>query len=99
MRQIMIAERRLPLLGPVSQPLHIVPDELPRVFVIPDETMVSLNVLVQPDRVVIIAPQVPESINDIAWIKRESRDSAMFVGDRELPAEDSALKRLLKCFV
>ena len=68
MGKIVIAERNPVFLCPVAQPLDVEADKLAAVLVVGDETMVALDVLVQPDRIGVVAAQIPKRIDEIARV-------------------------------
>src|SRR5215213_5003715 len=98
-RQVMLAKRRIALPRPITQPGHIMPDKLARVLVVADEAVESIDVLVQPDRVEVVATQIPERIDREARFIRKAANPALFCGREELVREVRTLERLLESFI
>jgi len=76
-----------------------VADELPGVLVVADEAVEAVHLLVQPDRVEVVAPQVPKTVDRVARIDREAADPVVPGGHGQLDAEVGAFQRLLEGLV
>src|SRR3712207_3191730 len=59
------------------QPGQVVPDELAAVLVVADEAVEPAPMLVQPDRVQVVAAQIPEALDGMARVVREGSDAAL----------------------
>src|SRR3954469_8630783 len=68
MRDVVGPEGGVALLRPGLQPGHVVADELAAVLVVADEALVPIDVLVQPDGVEVVAPEIPEGLHDRLWV-------------------------------
>ena len=73
--------------------------ELAAVLVVAHEPVVSCHVLVQPDRVEVVAPEIPEALDGMARILGEGADAALLRGRVEVMGEVGPLQRLLDTLV
>ena len=63
------------------------PDELAAVLVVAHEPVVPAHVLVQPDRVQVVAARVPEALDGMARIIGEATDAALLCGRKQVVGE------------
>src|SRR5215212_12151307 len=96
MRDVMVFEARVALPRPLLQPGDVVPDELAAVLVVADEAVEAVDVLVQPDRVEVVAAEIPESLDGRAWIVGEAADPPLLCRREQVLGEVGALERLLE---
>src|SRR5215207_5382162 len=71
-RDVVVAEARVALPRPLLQPGDVVADELAAVLVVADEAVKAVDVLVQPDRVEVVAAEIPERLDGRARIAASS---------------------------
>jgi hypothetical protein len=74
LRDVVLAEAGVALSGPFLEPGDIVADELAAVLVIADEALEAVDVLVQPDRVEVVAAEIPERLHGRAEDAQELED-------------------------
>src|SRR3954469_14258351 len=99
MRDVMVAEARAALPRPLFEPGDVVADELAAVLVVADEAVEAVDVLVQPDRVEVVAAEIPEGLDRRARVVGEAADTTLLRGGEQVLGEVGALERLLERLV
>jgi hypothetical protein len=76
-----------------------VADELAAVLVVAHEPLMPAHMLVQPDRVQVVAAEIPEALDGKARIVGEGADAALLVRREQVMGEVGPLQRLLEGLV
>ena len=74
-------------------------DELAAVLVVAHEPLMPAHVLVQPDRVQVVAAQIPEALHTRPRVIGEGADAALLCGRKQVMGEVGPLQRLLESLV
>src|SRR5215207_8211498 len=98
-RDVVVAEAGVALPRPLLQPGDVVAYELAAVLIVADEALEAVDVLVQPDRVEVVAAEIPEGLHGRARIVGEAADPPLLCRREQVLGEVGALERLLERLV